>query len=149
MTGDFLTDQLVFIDTNILVYAYDKSAGRKHDIAIDLIAQCWERELGCLSLQVLQEFFVTVTRKITFPLETVMSRQIVADLANWQVHEPEAKDILHAIDLYGMHQISFWDAMIIWSATQLGCTTIWSEDLNPGQVYEGVQLLSPFKRKAN
>ena len=70
-----------FLDTNILVYAYDRSAGQKHALAGQLMEACWENENGCLSIQVLQEFFVTVTRKLAMPLEYQTARQIVADLA--------------------------------------------------------------------
>ena len=71
-----------FLDTNILVYAYDRSAGQKHSLAVRLVEECWENENGCLSIQVLQEFFVTVTRKIATPLDPQTARQIVADLAH-------------------------------------------------------------------
>jgi predicted nucleic acid-binding protein len=70
-----------FIDINILVYAYDRSAGKKHEAAVELMKACWEHENGRLSIQVLQEFFVTVTRKIASPLDLLTARQIVADLA--------------------------------------------------------------------
>ena len=87
-----------FLDTNILVYAYDRSAGQKHDLAVQLMEACWEYENGCLSIQVLQEFFVTVTRKIAAPLDPQTARQIVADLAQWRLHTPEASDLLQAIE---------------------------------------------------
>ena len=81
MNAESQPEQLRFIDTNILVYAYDRSAGRKHTAAARLIEQCWGNENGCISIQVLQEFYVTVTRKIAKPLEYQTARQLVADLA--------------------------------------------------------------------
>ncbi len=134
-----------FLDTNILVYAYDRTAGQKHNLAVQLIEGCWENENGCLSLQVLQEFFVTVTRKIATPLDHQTARQIVADLAQWRLHAPKASDLLQAIDLQHDYQLSFSDALVVQSATSFGCKQLLSEDLNHGQVYGAVQVINPFK----
>lgn len=134
-----------FLDTNILVYAYDRSAGKKHALAVELVERCWENENGCLSLQVLQEFFVTVTRKLATPLDDANARQIVADLAQWRSHAPKASDLLLTIDLQREHQLSFWDALIVQSAVSLSCTILLSEDLNHGQLYGTVQVINPFK----
>lgn len=134
-----------FLDTNILVYAYDRSAGIKHNLAAQLVEGCWENENGCLSLQVLQEFFVVVTQKIRTPLDWQSSRQIVSDLAHWRLHTPEASDLLQAIDLQQSYQLAFWDAMIIQSASCLGCRQLISEDLTHGQVFGEVQVVNPFK----
>lgn len=136
---------LYFLDTNILVYAYDRSAGQKHSQAAQWVQACWENENGCLSLQVLQEFFVTVTRKIAAPLDTQTARQIVADLAQWRLHTPNADDLLHAIDLQQNFRLAFWDAQVIQSAASLGCKQLLSEDLNHGQAYGEVQVINPFK----
>jgi len=134
-----------FLDTNILVYAYDFSAGQKHNLAAQLMEGCWENENGCLSIQILQEFFVTVTRKIATPLDHQTARQIVADLAHWRLHAPKAGDLLQAIDLQYGNQLSFWDAQVVQSAASLGCKQLLSEDLNHGQVYCDVQVINPFK----
>jgi predicted nucleic acid-binding protein len=134
-----------FLDTNILVYAYDRSAGLKHRLAAQLVEACWENENGCISIQVLQEFFVTVTRKIAAPLEHPIARQLVADLAQWRLHAPEAHDLLQAIDLQQNYQLAFWDAQVIQSAASLGCKLLISEDLNHGQMYGEVQVVNPFK----
>lgn len=134
-----------FLDTNILVYAFDRSAGQKHNLAAQLVGGCWENENGCLSLQVLQEFFVTVTRKITMPLDHQSAQQIVADLAHWRLHEPKASDLLQAIDFQQSYQLAFWDARVVQSASFLGCKQLLSEDLNHGQVYGEVRVVNPFK----
>ena len=99
---------------------------------------CWENENGCISIQVLQEFFVTVTRKIKTPLDLQTARQIVVDLAQWRLHTPKAYDLLQAIDLQQSYQLSFWDAQVVQSAINLGCKQLFSEDLNHGQVYGDV-----------
>jgi predicted nucleic acid-binding protein len=135
---------LQFVDTNVLIYAHDLSAGQKHTRARQLILELWQSGEGCLSIQVLQEFYVNVTQKVAKPLTPGAAAQIIADLSVWQVHCPGVEGILDAIRLQDRYQISFWDAMIIASAIQLGCQTIWSEDLNPGQVYDQVTVESPF-----
>lgn len=135
---------LQFIDTNVLIYAHDLSAGEKHGRARDLIRELWQSGQGCLSIQVLQEFYVNVTQKVAKPLAPEEAGQIIADLAAWQVHRPGVEDLLDAIGLQGRYRISFWDAMIVASAAQMGCQTIWSEDLNPGQVYGQVVVQNPF-----
>jgi predicted nucleic acid-binding protein len=137
---------LQFVDTNVLVYAHDASAGRKHARAKALLAELWASGNGGLSVQVLQEFYVTITRKVPQPLEGETAARLIADLGHWLVHVPNVNDVLDAIQLHQRHTLSFWDAMILTSATQLGCRLIWSEDLNPGQVYAGVQVANPFAR---
>ncbi|GAB4401957.1 MAG: PIN domain-containing protein [Anaerolineales bacterium] len=134
-----------FLDTNILVYAYDRSAGQKHTIAAQFLEQCWLNQNGCVSIQILQEFFVIVTRKIAIPLDTYIARQIVADLAQWQLHVPKASDLLQAIDFQQNYLLSFWDALVVQSAINLHCNQLISEDLNHGQFYGEVQVINPFK----
>jgi predicted nucleic acid-binding protein len=135
---------LQFVDTNILIYAHDRSAGPKHARARELIRQLWQSKEGCLSLQVLQELYVNITQKVANPLASETAAQIIADLSVWQIHTPGVEDVLDATRLQNRYSISFWDAMIIASAMQLGCATIWSEDLNPGQAYDRVAVRNPF-----
>ena len=136
---------LVFIDTNVLLYAHDHSAGIKCEIAKKLIEELWHKEQGCLSLQVLQEFYVNVTQKIPQPLDRNTARQIVSDLSQWHVHSPEVEDMLQAINLQQAYSLSFWDAMVIQSAARFGCKRLISEDLSHGQTYGNVQIVNPFK----
>jgi predicted nucleic acid-binding protein len=133
-----------FIDTNVLVYAHDVSAGLKHERAQALIESLWESQSGCLSIQVLEEFYVTVTRKVARPLASEAAAQIVADLATWRVHSADVDDVLAAIEIHRRYGISFWDGLVIQSAASLGCQSLWSEDLNQGQVYAGIRLVNPF-----
>ncbi|HTX26608.1 MAG TPA: PIN domain-containing protein [Streptosporangiaceae bacterium] len=141
-----MTGNRRFVDTNILVYAHDDSAGGKRDQARALVERLWESRDGCLSVQVLQEFFVTVTRKIARPLDAGTAKEIVADLSRWYVHAPTADDILAAISIHQNTGISFWDAMIVRSAAEIGCTLLYSEDLNAGQQYAGIRVDNPFQQ---
>jgi predicted nucleic acid-binding protein len=135
---------LQFVDTNILVYAHDVSAGQKQVRAQQLLRDLWHSGEGCLSIQVLQEFYVTVTQKVANPLPSEVAAQIIADLAAWELHCPNIEDVLDAIRLQHRVHTSFWDAMIVASALQLGCQILWSEDLNPGQVYGQIEVRNPF-----
>lgn len=133
-----------FVDTNILVYAHDTSAGVKHDQSRLLVEQLWASGTGCLSVQVLQELYVTLTRKVAKPMTAVAARQIVKSLANWTVHTPGPEDVLAAIDIQSQLGLSFWDAMIVQSASQLGCGRILTEDLNEKQVNQGIRVTNPY-----
>lgn len=135
----------VFVDTNLLVYAYDLSAGRKRDRARSLLDQLWAGRRGCLSVQVLQEFYVAVTQKVDRPIEPPAAAEVIRDLSYWRIHAPVAADVLGAIELQQRYQASFWDSMILWSAKQLECGELWSEDLNPGQDFDGVTVVNPFE----
>ena len=133
-----------FVDTNVLVYAHDATAGDKHLRARQLMADLWAEGNGCLSVQVLQEFYVTVTRKVRQPLALEVARQQVEDLGQWLAHSPTVKDVVEAIHLQQRAKISFWDAMLLISAQKLNCGVLWSEDLNPGQIIGGVTIQNPF-----
>ncbi len=139
-------DSPQFVDTNVLVYAHDTSAGKKYTQAALLLRNLWRNRTGCVSIQVLQEFYVTATRKVKKPLSPETAEQIIVDLSAWRIHSPTADDVVDAIRLQTRHRLSFWDAMILTSARQLGCTTVWSEDLNAGQLYNDVLVLNPFEK---
>lgn len=136
-----------FVDTNVLVYAHDVTAGDKHIHAKRLVADLWTDGIGCLSVQVLQEFYVTVTHKVQRPLDLIVARQLVEDLGQWLVHSPTVADIVEAIQLHQSAKLSFWDAMVLTSAQKLNCTVLWSEDFNEGQIIGGVSVKNPFVAK--
>ena len=133
-----------FVDANILVYAHDISAGARNEKARELIRRLWENKTGCLSIQVLQEFYVVVTQKVSNPISSTDASRIISDLSHWRIHEPAFEDLLSAIDLQQRYSLSFWDAMVVHSAARLRCQVIWSEDMSHGQVYEGIRLINPF-----
>lgn len=134
-----------FCDTNILVYAYDVAAGAKRESARNLLSRLWTSGDGAVSVQVLQELFVALTRKIPQPLSLDEARRIIADTATWRVIEPARADVLAAIDGMARWQVSFWDAMILTAALRAGAGTVWSEDLNDGQSYDGTIIRNPFR----
>ncbi len=134
-----------FVDANVLVYAFDASAGAKQIVAERLLERLWDGETGCLSVQVLQEFFVTVTRKVAEPLSIDEAADRVREFAAWKIFAPTAADVLAAITLLKQAQLSFWDAMVIEAAAQSGCDVLWTEDLNDGQLLRGVRIRNPFR----
>jgi len=104
----------------------------------------WETGRGCISIQVLQELYVNLTLKIPRPLTPQVATQIISDLGQWRLHIPERSSLIEAVNIQQRHQVSFWEAMIICSAKELDCITLWTEDLNPGQRYEGIDVVNPL-----
>jgi len=133
-----------FVDANVLVYAHDPSAGAKHGRAVALMERLWEEDRGQLSVQVLQEFFVTVTRKVAQPLDDGAAEGLVREFAAWPVFSPAVPDVLAAIALARSARLSFWDAMVLHAAAETGCEVCWTEDLHPGLRWRGVEVRNPF-----
>ncbi len=134
----------VFLDTNILIYAHDTEAGERHRRAAQIVAGLWDTRAGLLSVQVLQEFYVNVTRKIPKPLPFSTAREIVRYYSCWNLERIMAEDVLRASEIEEQNRISFWDALIVTAAIKGGASRILSEDLNPGQVIAGVPIENPF-----
>ncbi len=130
-----------FIDTNVLVYAHDGGAGRKHDKAVDLLARLFEDGTGALSIQVLSEFYSVAIRKLAMKSEE--AEAAIADLASWTTHRPAHADLLRAARLHRRYQLGWWDALILNSAIELGCVVLWSEDLS-AQRYGALAVRNPF-----
>jgi predicted nucleic acid-binding protein len=131
-----------FFDTNVLVYADDKAAPTKQRRALELVAEHRRAGTGVVSLQVLQEYFVTVTRKLQ--VDARIARRKVELLAEFDVAAPELADILAAIDLHRLHGLSFWDALVVRSAKQAGCSVLLTEDFQHGREMEGLRIINPF-----
>jgi predicted nucleic acid-binding protein len=132
-----------FIDTNVLIYAHDVDAKAKHQTAKALVGELWTERSGVLSMQVLQEFYVNVTRKIASPLSKDLARLVVNSYSIWCVETTPA-EISAAFRIEDEARIGFWDALIISSAAKSGATRILSEDLSAGQRIAGVLIENPF-----
>ena len=131
-----------FFDTNVLIYADDKAAPAKQRRALDLVAEHRLAGTGVVSLQVLQEYFVTVTRKLH--VDPRIARRKVELLAEFDVAAPDVGDILAAIDLHRLHGFSFWDALVLRAAKQSGCRIVFSEDMQEAREIDGVHVVNPF-----
>lgn len=132
-----------FFDTNVLVYTDDRSAPAKQRTALDLLAEHRRASTGVVSLQVLQEYFVTVTRKLGVDAET--ARRKVEIFSEFDVARPEVSDVLAAIDLHRLHRLSFWDSLVLRAAKQAGCKVLYSEDLQHQRAVEGIRVVNPFR----
>ncbi|MEO6195729.1 MAG: PIN domain-containing protein [Thermoanaerobaculia bacterium] len=133
-----------FVDANILIYAEDRDAGSKHAVARALVADLWRSGEGVLSVQVLQEFFVTVTRKLPRPLSPDEALVIVEQYLTWRVVENTGDLLLGGIRLASFLKISFWDALIVQAARAEHCDRLWTEDLNHGQRVGDLTIVNPF-----
>jgi predicted nucleic acid-binding protein len=133
----------IFVDSNILIYAHDVDAKSKREVARSVLGELWSQRTGVLSLQVLQEFYVNVTRKISSPLPKPVARMVVNSYAVWCVETTPA-EISTAFRIEDESRIGFWDALIVASAAKSGASRILSEDLNAGQTIAGIRIENPF-----
>lgn len=134
----------IFVDTNILVYAHDLSAGGRHAKASAVIENLWEAETGALSAQVIQEFYVTITRKIKNPLKPAEAREIIRNYLAWPVQVNDAELTIRASEIEEKNSLSFWDSLIVAAALRLQAKKIITEDLNHGQIFEGILIENPL-----
>jgi len=132
-----------FFDTNVLIYADDKAAPAKQRRALDLLAEHRRAGTGVVSLQILQEYFVTITRKLG--VDQRIARRKVELLAEFDVAATDVTDILSAIDLHLLHGFSFWDALVMRSAKQAGCSVLLTEDMQETREIDGVRIVNPFR----
>ena len=139
-----MTEQ-IFVDTNILIYAHDIDAGSRHQTAHARIKGLWQEGNGAISIQVLQEFYVNITRKIPEPLPRHQARGLVETYAVWKVITPEFADVLRASEIEERYTLSFWDAMILSAAFKAGASIVWTEDLSDGQMIEGIRIVNPLR----
>lgn len=135
---------LAFVDTNILLYAHDRSAGEKQAKAANLLAQLWEDQNGMVSPQVLQEFLVNALRKLKNPRSLAKTRDIVRTYGLWVTRDAKVEDILRATEIMELASFSFWDSLIIASAEAAGCAVLYSEDMQHGQQVAGLTICNPF-----
>jgi predicted nucleic acid-binding protein len=138
-----------FVDTNILVYAHDRSAGVKHQRARALVEQLWDSGKGALSTQVLQELCINLRRKAGNPLSVDEVRLLIRDYTAWDVVTNTPLSILKALDIETRYKISFWDALIVQAAEDAGVSILYSEDLADGQRYGAIRVVNPLIHPAS
>ena len=136
-----MSSDLVFLDTNVLLYGVDDKDLAKRDRARAWVAACWTQRCGRLSTQVLNEFYVNARRKFT---SAVDARAEVRRYQHWQpwVIDHPTVEIAWAVESrYGLH---YWDALMVAAAQQQGCTVLLTEDLQHDQQIDGVRIINPF-----
>jgi predicted nucleic acid-binding protein len=132
----------VFIDSNVILYAWSDPHGDKGIIAQRIIADGFDTRNAVISLQVLQEFYSVSTTKMGG--EKLAMKELVQRLSDLEVVEPDVALLQEAIEISILAQISFWDAMIVAAAVRANCSALYSEDLNSGQSIRGVRIVNPF-----
>ncbi len=133
-----------FIDTSVLIHAHDVDAKAKHETAKAVLRELWSERTGVLSLQVLEEFYISVTQKIASPLHRDLARSVVNSYSIWCM-ETTSEEIFAALQIEDESRIGFWDALIVSSAVKSGADRILSEDLNAGQWMAGIRIENPFQ----
>jgi predicted nucleic acid-binding protein len=134
----------VFVDTNVLVYCRDTSQGAKQKIATRWMKVLWERGIGRTSVQVLNEFFVTVTGKLSPGLERADAWADVQDLLSWEPQSVDRVCTENAFHLHNRYSLSWWDALVVSAARLQQCAILLTEDLQEGMEYDGVRVVNPF-----
>lgn len=137
-------DGRVFVDTNILLYARDRSEPEKQKVAEACLAELWDRRNGCVSVQVLNEFYVNATQKLKPGMKRDDAWEVVEALATWNPITLDMPLISRGFILQDRYRLSFWDALIVAAAELGGCVEIISEDLSDGVMYAGVRVRNPF-----
>lgn len=134
-----------FVDSNVFVYADDRSAGTKRDRARELIREVMGAKTGVLSLQILQEYFAVATQKLR--ISPAAARRRVELLSRLDMVILGVEDVLAAIDLHRLHGFSIWDALVIRAALNAGCRILYSEDLQEGRRIDGLEVVNPFRSR--
>ena len=132
----------VFVDTNILFYSVDSDAGAKHLKAREVLEEIWSAKTGIISTQILSEWTVNLRRKLDIDWRRI--RGIIQPYLAWEVVAIEADDPLEASRIADKHRISYWDGLVLQAARKGGATILISEDLNPGQTIEGIEVVNPL-----
>jgi predicted nucleic acid-binding protein len=136
-----------FVDTNILIYAHDRTTGVKHERARQLIEKLWTSGQGVLSTQVLQELCVNLRRKVARPVGVDEIRRLVNDYMTWEIVVNSAEAVVQALEIEVRYKTSFWDALILQAAEQSGAAILYSEDMADmaaRQSYGTVRVVNPL-----
>ncbi len=137
-----------FVDTNVLLYAHDRSAGHKREIASALLTELWGTRSGVLSTQVLQEFYVTVVRRIAVPLSASEALRWIEQFEVFPCLAIDRALVKIAVETSERYQIPYWDAAVIAATEALGAETLYTEDLSHGTLYGSVRVVNPFRLRA-
>jgi len=132
-----------FVDSNVLIYSRDNTDGRKQRVAQRVLEELWTQGTGTLSIQVLQEFYSTVTRTLKPPVPKEYAREVVEDYLLW-CGQTTTDEVKAALRIEDESRINFWDALIVACARRNGATRILSEDMNSGQSIAGILIVNPF-----
>ena len=143
------TIELLFVDSNLLIYARDARHPAKQEQATAWMTALWGSRRGRLSVQVLSEFYVSVTQKLRPGLDPETAQGDVRALFTWQPVAADVRVFERAWDIQQRYRFSFWDALILGAASVEGCRYLLTEDLQDGQEVAGVRVMNPFLTSPN
>jgi predicted nucleic acid-binding protein len=138
----------VFVDTNILLYLRDASEPEKQALASNRLNELWEKRTGRLSVQVLNEYFVNVTRKLDPGLPPEEAWDDIEALSVWEPLPLDMPVLVRAFAVQRRYGLSWWDSLIVAAAEAAGCARILSEDLADGATYFGITVENPFNARS-
>lgn len=134
----------VFVDTNVLLYAFDDKDAAKRDRSRDWLSACWQRRCGRLSTQVLNEFYANARRKFSSAISAGDARAEVRRYQHWRPWAIDHPTIESAWAVESRYGLNYWDALMVAAALQQGCTLLLTEDLQHDLLIDGVRILNPF-----
>jgi len=132
-----------FVDTNIVLYSLDADAGHRHEISVALLSRLLAERSGVVSVQVLVEFYQNAIRK--FRMTSEEAEAILEDFARWRLHCPDYRSVISAVQLQRRYQLAWYDAMILNSAMESGCSVLWTEDFQDSQRFGDLVIRNPYK----
>jgi predicted nucleic acid-binding protein len=132
-----------FVDSTVFCYAHELGAGRRHEISVDLIKRLVDDETGSISIQVLVEFYNVATGKLR--LSSQYAEAVLKDLGGWYLHRPDHASVMSAVHLQRRYKLAWYDAMILNSALESGCSVFWTEDFSDGQRFGDLVIRNPYK----
>ena len=136
---------VAFVDSNVLIYAHDRDAGVKRELAAAKLRELWDSGTGRLSVQVLQEFYVNATQKLATPIARSTAREVIKSYGAWVQRATTVETVTRATEISELARISFWDALIVASAEEVDADELLSEDLSDGQAIGGIKVVNPFR----
>jgi predicted nucleic acid-binding protein len=134
----------IFVDTNVLVYAYDRTAAEVQEIARTELRELWESRRGRLSTQVLTEFFMFLTKAITKPIPAREAREIIRPYTHWVESSAGGQTAVRASEIAELWAIPFWDAMVVASAEEVGARQLLTGAAVAGRTIAGIEIINPF-----
>lgn len=138
------TSGKIFIDTNILIYSIDKNDYQKLETSRLVISELTQHQAAVISTQVINEFYVVATKKLKS--DALAVKRLISSFNQFEIVNPDIEIIKDAIDISILNKISYWDALILSSALSAKCNSVYSEDMNDGQLINGIKIINPFSK---
>jgi len=133
-----------FVDANVFVYAINPAEALKRELALTLLARLWSEQRARTSVQVINEFYAVVTRKLRRQVPPAEAQAQLEDLLEWNPLPIDSALLRQARTIESRYKLNWWDCLIVAAARAQNCAILYSEDLQHGGIYDGVKVLNPF-----